>query len=166
MVSRVIYVLPFFLLSISGTFAADFSGKVVAVTDGDSIKVIHNGRAERVRLSGIDCPEKRQAFGNRAKQATSTLAFGHQVTVHPVGKDKYKRTLATVFLANGINLNHELVRQGYCWWFRKYAPTDAELAALEQSAREQKKGLWVDPAPVPPWEYRKARRRPGLPAVN
>lgn len=166
MVSRVIYVLPFFLLSISGAFAADFSGQVVAVTDGDGIKVMHNGRAEPVRLRGIDCPEKRQAFGTRAKQATSALAFGHQVTVHPTGKDKYKRTLATVILPDGMNLNHELVSQGYCWWFRKYAPTDSELEKLEQSARALRKGLWVDPNPVPPWEYRKAQRRSYQPAVN
>ena len=139
--------------------AAEFTGQVVGVVDGDSLRVIHNGRATPVRLTGIDCPEKGQAFGKRAKQATSDLAFNRDVTVLPVGKDRYARTLATIVLPDGKNLNHELVRDGWCWWYRKYAPTDADLERLEQDAREKKIGLWIDHAPTPPWVYRKARRQ-------
>lgn len=128
------------------------------MTDGDSLRVLRDGRAEPVRLVGIDCPEKGQAFGKRAKQATAALAFDRDVTVLSVGKDRYSRTLATIVLPDGKNLNHELVRDGWCWWYRKYAPTDAELDQLEQSAREKKIGLWTDPAPIPPWDYRKTRR--------
>jgi micrococcal nuclease len=113
---------------------------------------------ERIRLSGIDCPEKGQAFGKRAKQAASALAFGKEVTVQTHGYDRYKRTLADVLLPDGTNVNHTLVKDGWCWWYRKYAPGDTVLEGLEQEAREAKKGLWADPAPIPPWVFRKAKR--------
>lgn len=74
------------------------------------------------------------------------------------GQDKYKRTLAGVFLRDGTHVNHSLVKDGWCWWYRKYAPGDTVLAGLEKEAREAKKGLWADPAPIPPWLYRKSRR--------
>jgi len=131
-----------------------FSGKVVGVSDGDTITVLHNGVGERIRIYGIDCPEKRQAFGSRAKQATSELVFGKEVTVMPHGLDKYKRTIGDVKLLDGRMLNQELVREGMCWWYRKYAPTDTTLEKLEVGARAAKRGLWVELNPVPPWEWR------------
>ena len=73
------------------------------------------------------------------------------------GQDKYGRTLADVILKDGTNVNHELVKDGWCWWYRKYAPLDIELEKLEKEAREARKGLWVDPHPVPPWEWRKRK---------
>ena len=83
--------------------SADFTGKVVGVIDGDSIRVMHEGKAEQIRLSGVDCPEKGQAFGNSAKQATSSLSFGKDVSVQPMTTDRYGRTVATVGLPNGMN---------------------------------------------------------------
>ena len=142
----------------TSVFAADYTGRVVGVLDGDTIEVLHNQRPERIRLSGIDCPEKGQAFGKRAKQAASELVFGKEVTIQTHGYDKYKRTLGDVFLSDGKNLNQELVRQGFCWWYRKYAPGDTVLEGLENEAREARKGLWADPAPIPPWEWRKRSR--------
>jgi endonuclease YncB( thermonuclease family) len=142
--------------------AADFSGPVISVLDGDTLEVLHNNRAERIRLSGIDCPEKGQAFGQRAKQAASALAFGKEVTLQTHGLDKYGRTLADVLLPDGTNVNYTLVKDGWCWWYRKYAPGDTVLEGLEKEARDAKKGLWVDPAPSPPWVYRKARRGQSL----
>ena len=139
------------------SIASTFTGNVVSVLDGDTIEVLHNQHPERIRLYGIDCPEKAQAFGQKAKQATSALVFGKEVTLQTHGKDKYKRTLADVLLPDGTNVNHELVKQGWCWWYRKYAPRDTVLEGLEQEAREAKKGLWADSHPVPPWEWRKAR---------
>lgn len=156
-ISTLVFVLLGVLASVAG---ADFSGQVVGVVDGDSLRVMHNERAEQVRLKGIDCPERGQAFGQRAKQATSDLAFGQKVRVQSTGKDRYGRTLGTVGLPDGKNLNYELVRQGWCWWYRKYAPSDTELEALEQAARKARIGLWVDPAPIPPWEFRKTQRKP------
>jgi len=136
---------------------SQFSGRVVGVTDGDTISVMHNGRAEKVRLQGIDCPEKGQAYGQRAKQAISALVFGKEVTLQTHGHDKYKRTLGDVLLPDGTHVNHELVKDGWCWWYRKYAPGDTVLEELETEAREARKGLWVDPQPVPPWEWRKRK---------
>src|SRR5690349_12788207 len=89
--------------------AADFSGPVVSVLDGDTIEVLHNQSPKRIRLHGIDCPEKGQAYGHKAKQATAALVFGKEVTLLTHGKDKYKRTLADVLLPDGTNVNHELV---------------------------------------------------------
>ena len=93
---------------------ADFTGPVL---DGDTIEVLNGHHAERIRLSGIDCPEKGQAYGQRAKQAASSLAFGKEVTLQTHGYDKYKRTLADVLLSDGTNVNHKLVQEGWCWWF-------------------------------------------------
>jgi endonuclease YncB( thermonuclease family) len=125
------------------------------VLDGDTIEVLHSLHPERIRLSGIDCPEKGQAFGNRAKQAASKLAFGKDVILDTHGQDKYGRTLADVLLKDGTNVNHMLVKDGWCWWYRKYAPENGELEKLE----EARKGLWADPQPVPPWEWRKRKER-------
>ena len=86
------------------------------------------------------------------------LVFGKGVTLQTHGVDKYGRTLADVILPDGTNVNHMLVKGGWCWWYRKYAPGDTVLEGLEREARETKKGLWADPAPVPPWEWRKRTR--------
>ena len=142
----------------SYSIAADFSGSVVSILDGDTIEVLHNQHPERIRLSGIDCPEKGQAYGQRAKHATSALVFGKEVTLQTYGKDKYRRTLADVLLHDGTNVNHALVKDGWCWWYRKYAMGNSTLERLETEARETKRGLWADPQPVPPWEWRKQRK--------
>ncbi|MEO8597332.1 MAG: thermonuclease family protein [Candidatus Solibacter sp.] len=94
-----------FLLAIAAValYAEDFSGKVVAITDGDTIKVMHDGALERIRLWGIDCPESKQAFGTRAKQLTGDLAFGKIVTVKVRDIDRYKRTVAEIILPDGRN---------------------------------------------------------------
>ena len=93
--------------------AKDFSGSVVSVLDGDTIEVLHNSKPERIRLSGIDCPEKSQAYGNNAKQAASALAFGKEVTFQTHGYDKYQCTLGDVILPDGMHFNQELVKQGW-----------------------------------------------------
>jgi endonuclease YncB( thermonuclease family) len=89
------------------------------------------------------------------KQAASELVFGKEVTLQRFRKDKYKRTIADVLLSDGTNVNHTLVKDGWCWWYRKYAPGDTVLEGLEKEAREARKGLWTDPMPVPMWEWRK-----------
>ncbi len=85
----------------SAALAADFTGRVVGISDGDTITVLHNGKGERIRLHGIDCPEKRQAFGNRAKQFTSNLVFAKTVTVQVLDRDRYGRTVGVVLLPDG-----------------------------------------------------------------
>ena len=150
--------LAFVTLVAPAICSADFSGEVVRVLDGDTIEVMHQGHSERIRLFGIDCPEKGQAFGNRAKQFTSGLAFAETVTVETHGLDKYGRTIGDVILPDGDSLNRELVKAGLAWWYRRYAPHDAALRELEEQARLSKQGLWADPHAMPPWEWRKMRR--------
>lgn len=116
--SKNVAILEFFaelLLFCTVTLAANFSGPAVSVLDGDTIEVLHNNHAERIRLNGIDCPEKGQAYGKRAKQAASELVFGKQVTLQTFGKDKPGRTIADVLLPDRTSLNHTLVKDGWCW---------------------------------------------------
>jgi endonuclease YncB( thermonuclease family) len=154
-------VATFVLVIISPGFA-DFSGQVISVLDGDTIEVLYNNRPEPIGLNGIDCPEKGQAYVKKAKQATSSLVFGKEVTLQTFGKHKYGRTIADVFISDGTNINHILVKDRWCWWYRKYAPGNVVLEELEGRARGAGLGLWADPAPVPPWIFRKARRGEAL----
>jgi micrococcal nuclease len=141
-----------------GAVDADtFSGKVIAVKDGDSIVVLRDKKQITIRLQDIDCPELGQAFGRQAKKQTSDLCFGKTVTVKATGKDKYDRTLAHVVLPNGKELNRELVRAGFAWWYRKYSK-DKSLGVLETDAKKNRRGLWADQKPVAPWDWRTARR--------
>ena len=140
MATRLLLTCFVLLLSLYSSFA-DFTGSAVSVLDGDTLEVLHNNHAERIRLSGIDCPEKNQAFGKRGKQAASELVFGKEVTLQTYGKDKYKRTIGDVILPDGTNINHTLVKDGWCWWYRKYSTGDTVLEGLEREAREERKGL-------------------------
>lgn len=92
--------------------ASDFSGRVVAILDGDTIEVLHDRKAQRIRLHGIDCPEKGQPFGKVAKWATSALVFGRTVTIHRHDTDKYKRIVADIVLADATHVNQKLVKDG------------------------------------------------------
>lgn len=148
----IVFVLTIFLLS--PVKAEEFSGKVVKVVDGDTIHVLHDFNTVKVRLSGVDTPEKHQAFGQQAKNFTAAQCFGQEVTVVAVERDKYGRVVGEVTLADGRDLNKELVKAGYAWWYRKYAPKSSELEQLETDARSNSRGLWVDPYAVAPWEFR------------
>jgi len=94
-------------------FAASFTGQVVGIIDGDTIDVLHKGKAERIRLHGIDCPKKKQAYGTKAKQFTSDLAFKKTVTVVYMDRDRYNRIIGEVFFTDGKDLSHEIVKAGY-----------------------------------------------------
>jgi endonuclease YncB( thermonuclease family) len=135
-----------------------FSGKCVAVSDGDTIRVLNNNNEVEVRLFGIDCPEKNQAFGSAAKKFTSEMVFGEDVNVEVRDTDRYGRSVGWVTLSDGRALNEELVRAGMAWWYREYAPYDTKLGALEEQARAARLGLWVDKKPTPPWEFRRSQR--------
>lgn len=150
----------FLLLSIPlFSLATDtFTGKVVGVSDGDTISVMRGGRAVKVRLHGIDCPEKKQPFGTRAKRFTSEMAFGMEVEVRVQTTDRYGRLVGEVILPDGISLNKQLVYLGPAWWYRKYAPNNRTLKALETGASEAKRGLWLDKNPIPPWEWGQMQR--------
>jgi endonuclease YncB( thermonuclease family) len=140
--------------------AEQFTGKVVGIADGDTINVLREGKAVKVRLHGVDTPEKAQAFGTQARQFTSELAFQQTVTVIVQTTDQYGRLVGDVLLPDGRSLNQELVKAGMAWWYRPYAPKDTLLAQLEAEARSAQRGLWADAHPVPPWQWRKGKRQP------
>lgn len=139
--------------------AESFSGRVVSVADGDTITVLRGREQVRVRLYGIDCPESEQPFGRRARQRTAELVFGRTVTGRAEGRDRYGRLLGWVELPGGGTLNEQLVAEGLAWHYRRFAPREARLARLEMEARAARRGLWQDPHPVPPWEWRRPARR-------
>lgn len=118
---------------------ADFTGKVVAVSDGDTITVLRGREQVKVRLAAIDAPEKAQAFGQKSKQALAGLVHGKSVQVVEHGLDKYQRTLGSIYL-DGLDVNAEQVRQGMAWVFLRYSK-DAGLIQLQAEAREQRRGL-------------------------
>lgn len=154
MFSRIFIPLLLILLLVSTAQAITLSGRVVKVTDGDTIQVLVNGKAEKIRLSGIDCPEKKQPFGQAATRFTLKLAAQKIVTVQVETTDRYGRKVAEVFLPDGHSLNRELVHAGYAWWFRKYS-NDQSIGELENEARAARRGLWAEPQPVAPWDWRK-----------
>ncbi|WP_162054333.1 thermonuclease family protein [Pontibacter pamirensis] len=131
--------------------------KVIGIKDGDTIELLRNGQSETVRLYGVDTPEKKQAYGERARQFTSDLAFGKTVRLIVHNKDRYGRTVGTIMLPDGRNLNEELVKSGYAWHYAAYSK-DMNLANAEVDARRFKRGLWQDPNPVAPWDFRKEKR--------
>jgi micrococcal nuclease len=150
------------ILSIShfSTFA-QLSGKVIKIADGDTFTMlIHGNKQVKVRLQGIDCPEKSQDFGNVAKGFLSEAIYGKQVKLHKMGIDRYGRTLAIVTIGT-ININEELLKEGLAWYYTRYS-NDPYWAKLEYTARLQKKGLWAMPNPSSPWDYRKSKARKRL----
>jgi micrococcal nuclease len=107
-----------------------------------------------VRLVEIDAPEKAQPFGNRSKQALSAFVHGQEVRVVEKGQDKYRRTLGRVYRGE-LDVNAEMVRIGMAWVYRKYAPKNSPLYEIEEGARKERRGLWADNEPLPPWEWRR-----------
>jgi len=133
--------------------AAPLAGRVVGVADGDTLTVrVEGTRSVRVRLAGIDAPERGQPYGQQSKQALSALAFGKEARIESAGPDKYDRTLGVVTVA-GVDVQAEQVRRGLAWVYRKYSD-DARLLALEAEAKAARRGLWADANPIPPWDWR------------
>ena len=152
------------LLAFAGLAHAELVGPVVAIQDGDTIDVLVNRQPVRVRLAQIDAPEKRQAFGTRSRQALAELVFRQSVRVAETGRDRYGRVIGTVYLGN-VDVNAQMVREGMAWVYRQYAK-DRGLYELERQAQASRRGLWVDPEPVPPWEYRRDKRERSLGAKD
>lgn len=148
----------FSIFALQPAYADEITGEVTAVSDGDTIKVLSSNTIYKIRLTGIDCPEKSQDFGMKAKQFTSNLAFGKTVRVNFQKRDRYGRILGTVFLPDGTNLNEAILANGYAWWYQKYSPADGKLSQLEAKAKGNNEGLWSQPNPQAPWNYRKSKR--------
>ena len=135
-------------------------GRVVGVTDGDTLTLLVDRREVKVRLAQIDAPEMGQPHGVRAKRALSDLAFGHEARVTVVDVDKYGRTVGEV-VVDGRNVNTELVRQGHAWAYTRYARS-TDIIGVEDEARAAQRGLWQLPESQrdAPWVWRHERRGP------
>ena len=155
-ISLVVILLP--------SFSWAWSGEVVGIMDGDTITVLNSKTIQdvKIRLYGIDCPEKGQAFGKRAKQFTSKMVYGKVVEVKVMDTDRYGRTVALVAVNKQI-LNEELLKAGYAWVYYQYCHEMIchAWADYQFAAKLDKRGLWADPDPIPPWEFRRKKGKGG-----
>lgn len=137
---------------------AELRGTVVAIADGDTLTVLDAAKVQhKIRLEGIDAPEKKQAFGSKSGAALGRKVFQKDVRIEWQKKDRYGRILGHVYLDQRW-INQEMVAEGWAWHFKKYS-ADRELAEAEEKAKLAGSGLWADKAPTPPWDYR-AERKP------
>lgn len=142
--------------------ATTLQGRVVEIADGDTVTVLDaNMTQHRIRLSGIDAPEKKQPFGQRSQQSLAALVFTKNVTVEYSKRDRYGRIVGKI-LANNTDMSLEQVRRGLAWHYKTYereqSGEDRRLySAEEERARAARRGLWREPNPTPPWEYRGMR---------
>jgi endonuclease YncB( thermonuclease family) len=140
------------------------SGRVVHVADGDTVTVLDAGKVQhKIRLAGIDAPEKSQAYGERSRESLAELVANRTVIVDTEKQDRYGRRVGKVLVA-GKDVNVEQIRRGLAWFYRHYERelSDADRQhydRAEAEARDYRRGLWADPRPVPPWEFRAGRRR-------
>ena len=132
-------------------FLFAFSAKIIKISDGDTITVLNGKEQTKVRLYGIDAPEKKQDYGQKSKQFLASLIAGQVVEVEPKGKDRYKRTLGVIY-HKGQDINAQMALSGYAWAYVKYSRIYVDQ---EKTARENKRGLWQSSNPTPPWVWRK-----------
>lgn len=140
----------------SPCLAADFSGQVVRILDGDTVEVLRGRTPVRVRLAEIDAPEKAQPFGQRSRQALAALVANKLVVVRDGGSDRYGRVIGHVRV-NGQDVGAAQVSAGMAWVYRRYSH-DFRLQLAETQARLERRGLWRDPSPTAPWAWRAEKR--------
>lgn len=137
--------------------AEELKGQVVRVSDGDTIVVLDAGKVQhKIRLAGIDAPEKAQAYGDKAKDALAALVAGKEVRVEVSGRDRYGREIGRVFVGV-VDANLEQIKAGFAWHYAQFAPAAKDLAEAQEKARAGKLGLWKNSAPVAPWDFRKKK---------
>jgi endonuclease YncB( thermonuclease family) len=134
-------------------YAAGWSGRVVNVHDGDTITVLLHQKQIKVRLDSIDAPELGQAFGKRSRESLAGICAAKDARVEDLGEDRYGRVIGRVN-CEGVDANAEQVRRGMAWVFVKYAPKGSILYRFEDDARIKRQGLWADPKPMSPWDWR------------
>lgn len=159
--SKTKFLFVLFILFISFLTQSWFSSqsneflRVVGVKDGDTVVLLTAAKEEiTVRLSEIDAPERKQAFGTVSRTFLSNLIFGKEVKLVKMGTDRYGRTLGFIYLRNGTNVNLEMVKNGMAWQYEKYSKS-AILKKAQASAKSMSVGLWRDLYPVAPWEFRR-----------
>jgi endonuclease YncB( thermonuclease family) len=151
------------LLLATSIHAAEYTGKVVGVADGDTITVLDSSKTQhKVRLAGIDAPEKGQPFGNRSRISLALMVFQREVTIQTYKTDRYGREVGKV-LHDGQDVCLAQVKKGLAWHYKAYAREQSDddrnaYAAAEDAARAGKVGLWADKVPVAPWEWRKSKK--------
>jgi endonuclease YncB( thermonuclease family) len=158
--AALVLLLAFSLVQYLGDSPPDFdlTGRVVRIADGDTLSILDATNTQhKVRLYGIDTPERDQPFGNAAKKALMQLVDEKPVGVVVITTDSYGRKVGTLY-QQGVNINVAMVASGYAWWYQHYAPHERTLAASEQQARAHGLGLWAAPHPVPPWDWRRGQR--------
>jgi endonuclease YncB( thermonuclease family) len=149
---------PIFFLVLFTVNAGEIRGKIVSVSDGDTVTLLtKNNEQIKIRLAAVDCPEKKQDFGEKAKQFTSDFCFGKKVKVLTTGTDRNRRAIGFVYV-KGKCLNKELLKAGLAWHYKKYN-NDEEYANLENEARANKIGLWGMKNPLEPWLFRKNSKK-------
>lgn len=158
-ITLVVSSIVFLVIVAASSFLYAWTGKVVGITDGDTIKVLHDHQEVKIRLHGVDTPEKKQAYGNAAKKATAKLTAGKIVKVEQTDTDRYHRTVAIITVA-GVNVNQALVQSGYAWVYPKYCKQEfcRDWLKLEEQAKKARIGLWKDSNPEPPWIWRKTSK--------
>jgi endonuclease YncB( thermonuclease family) len=135
-------------------------GLVIAISDGDTITLLTEDKQQlKIRLAGIDTPEKKQAFGTKARDHLASRIFKHDVEVDLRKKDQYGRYIGVIYIS-GVDMNQSMIQDGYAWFYKHYAKDQPKeeaqrYAKAEADARSKQRGLWSDPNPVPPWEFRK-----------
>jgi len=149
------------LLSAAHAVAAkphyDIAGEVVAIADGDTLTVLDETKTQhKIRLAGIDAPEKGQAFGTKSRENLAAKVFRKIVRIEVIDVDRYHREVGRIYLGDRF-INMEMVRDGFAWRYVQY-DKPGEFTAAEKDAREHRRGLWADRDPMPPWEWRKAKR--------
>lgn len=131
------------------------TGRVVKISDGDTFTLLINNHDQvKVRLDGIDAPEKKQAYGNKAKQYLSSMIWGVPVTVKVQKKDRYGRSIGKVSTVSIKDVNLEMIKAGFAWHYKEYNK-DTSYASAENNARKKKLGLWQDKNPIKPQDFRK-----------
>lgn len=149
----ILVVIPIFL------FAQVYKGEVVKISDGDTFTLLVNGKEQvKVRIDGIDAPEKGQAFGNRAKEYLSKLIWGESVIVQVSKTDRYGRSIGKVSTPKITDVGLEMIKAGYAWQYRDYN-NDQSYTAAENFARKNMRGLWQDKNPIRPQDFRKTKRQ-------
>ena len=157
-----------FVFTVATAGAAELAGRVIAVSDGDTVTVLDAASQQhRIRLAGIDAPEKRQAYGERAKQHLSDLVYGKAILVVWDKRDRYGRIVGRVLAPEcdaaacryTVDAGLEQLKAGFAWHYKQYQkeqPVDERLrySATEQEARLRREGLWREPDAVPPWQFR------------
>ena len=145
------------VLAFSASSAHSEQFRVVAVSDGDTVRVLSSGNREmKCRLHGIDAPETSQSMGQASKASLSDMIYRKTVDVEVIDQDQYGRSVCRIVL-NGVDVNKVQIQRGFAWWYSRYS-NDASYGQAQDTAKRQRLGLWAEPNPTPPWAFRRQGR--------